>query len=640
MWLCVMELWVACDQAATQQVPLLLDYSIGFPNSLLEPLVLPPQSQMSRLRKIERHLKEREVRAQRGYPSAFEGFGQANSFAARYYDSFDSHQRLYQEIMLHAETGRREKHEELRQRLAEYEALKLQFEGTAHDQEVTRMSRMSITVHEWPLPDNDIEAHGVVFELQVPSVISDWRRVTITVLVDLLQDNRRTARGADKCYSPLDYPKLAMRAWGGPQGRLGLASQVKPFTVSHYRDQAVSEASIHTICKMHGCHYTYHDNGYSQTVSELVESSKISSNCSFAAASRLPLPDWIRGYSHTSNEVIAHQSACPANMALDEFKAIGHMRSGARLQWWNILVQLYAPIQAIGEGGPYVDDPDSHLRDAHAVVQDEVFARKFLDGLQTALLRFRENWECATALFILVSLCNRVMALANSEDIWSACCHFGRQIRSVACHWANTLLNKRAETDSEVERSDLNDRILAMALVSSSTFDTDIQHAARVLNDGSKVLEIAPSDEPGLDYTAVRKQQGWIVHFGMVNEELIVRACADGSTWEFVPPWFLRADLPDSLILPYSHWRNTQTGELELHNVERPWSARDSLWRSQVHPQGHVALVCGDMSIIEPRRGRSDSSRDDRPVSSTGHVGPTPVPPERSAPQTSSLRDR
>ncbi|KAK8036832.1 hypothetical protein PG994_015329 [Apiospora phragmitis] len=221
-----------------------------------------------------------------------------------------------------------------------------------------------------------------------------------------------------------------------------------------------------------------------------------------SVASKLPLPDWIRGYSHTSNEVIAKQSSCPPNLDLGEFRAIGHMRSGARIQWQNILVQLYAPtvdfnnietalvvLQAIGESGPCHDNPESHLRDSHAIVQDEDFARKLLGGLEATLLRFKENWECDIALFTLTSLCNRVMSLANSKTVWLACCDFTRQVRSVARDWAGKLLMKRADSDSEVERKDLHNRILAMALVSSSTFNTDVQHTARVLNDNQSVTE-------------------------------------------------------------------------------------------------------------------------------------------------------
>ncbi|KAK8019158.1 hypothetical protein PG990_004296 [Apiospora arundinis] len=560
MWLCVMELWVACDQAAAKQEPLLVDYSIGFPGGFLEVLVLPRQSQMLRLRNVESYLREREARTKRGYPSAFEGFGLANSFAVRYYDNSCIHQQLHQEIVSLSQKKRSDKMQELKQKLAEYQALQ-------------------------------------------------------------------------------------------------------------------------------------------------------------------------------------------ASLDLGEFRAIGHIRSGARLQWQNILVQLYAPtvdfnniettlvvLQAIGEIGPCHDNPESHLRDSHAIVQDEDFACQLLGGLEATLLRFKENWECDIALFTLTSLCNRVMSLVNSEKVVLACCDFTRQVRSVARDWAGKLLLKRADPGvSEVERKYLHNRILAMALVSSSTFNADTQHTTLVLNDnqsvtefleasilihdhhptntctlspvalvslqawrklcyryeatihvyialdrscldravltfwenykpgnaweslqplrrhvississvskeqrklvvsldilqgrllvngrplsrlpaeydrhpayaqlfGSQVLEIAPSDEPGLEYTAVRKQNGWLVHFGMTSGELIIRACADDDAWEFVPPWHLRKDLPEGLIVPYSHWRNTRTGELELRDIKQPWSSQNVLWRTQVHPGGQTSLVNGDMSVIE-----------------------------------------
>ncbi|KAK7987451.1 hypothetical protein PG989_007766 [Apiospora arundinis] len=749
MWLCVMELWVACDQAAAKQEPLL--------------------SQMLRLRNVESYLREREARTKRGYPSAFEGFGLANSFAVRYYDNSCIHQQLHQEIVSLSQKKRSDKMQELKQKLAEYQALQASCKSLEHDQEDVgsdyhgwkrqcrsscqkcslqrQMNTMSIMVHEWPLPDDELEAHSVVFELQVPTVISDWRRVTMTLLIDLLRDSRQILGRSDRLYSPCDYADLTAVVGEEHSGRLGLRSSEKPFVMSHYREKSVSEASTAKICKEHGCRYSYYDTNHDSPVSEIIGGSKIPSNCSFAVASKLPLRDWIRGYSHTSNEVIAKQSTCPQNLDLGEFRAIGHIRSGARLQWQNILVQLYAPtvdfnniettlvvLQAIGETGPCHDNPESHLRDSHAIVQDEDFACQLLGGLEATLLRFKENWECDIALFTLTSLCNRVMSLVNSEKVVLACCDFTRQVRSVARDWAGKLLLKRADPGvSEVERKYLHNRILAMALVSSSTFNADTQHTTLVLNDnqsvtefleasilihdhhptntctlspvalvslqawrklcyryeatihvyialdrscldravltfwenykpgnaweslqplrrhvississvskeqrklvvsldilqgrllvngrplsrlpaeydrhpayaqlfGSQVLEIAPSDEPGLEYTAVRKQNGWLVHFGMTSGELIIRACADDDAWEFVPPWHLRKDLPEGLIVPYSHWRNTRTGELELRDIKQPWSSQNVLWRTQVHPGGQTSLVNGDMSVIE-----------------------------------------
>ena len=318
MWLCIMELWVACDQAATKQEPLLVDYSIGFPEGFLEVLVLPRQSQMLRLRNVESYLREREARTKQGYPSAFEGFGLANSFAVRYYDNSCIHQQLHQEIVSLSQKNRSDKVQELKQKVAQYQALQALYNNSEHDQEEvgsdyhgwkmqcrfccrkcslqTQMDQMTIMVHEWPLPDDELEAHSVVFESRVPTVIRDWRWVTMTLLIDLLRDSRQILGRSDRLYSPCDYDDLTTVVGKEELGRLGLRSSNKPFVISHYRDQLVSEASAATICKKHGCQYSYYDTNHDSPVSEIIWESKIPSNCSFAVASKLPLPDWIRGY--------------------------------------------------------------------------------------------------------------------------------------------------------------------------------------------------------------------------------------------------------------------------------------------------------------------------------------------------------
>ena len=51
---------------------------------------------------------------------------------------------------------------------------------------ISQAHGMKISVHEWPLPNREIEAKAAVFDLDVPNVIKQWRDTTYQLLIDVL----------------------------------------------------------------------------------------------------------------------------------------------------------------------------------------------------------------------------------------------------------------------------------------------------------------------------------------------------------------------------------------------------------------------------------------------------------------------
>jgi hypothetical protein len=192
---------------------------------------------------------------------------------------------------------------------------------------------------------------------------------------------------------------------------------------------------------------------------------------------------------HSSNEVVASQSMSPQHMTVDEFKVIGHLRSGVRLQWRNILAQLMVPsvnlnnvetalllLQASYHAGPNIDDVSNICRDAHALLDNEEFRQSLLRGLQTALARVEENWESEVTVLILSRLCIRLLSCSPSSNIHQGCLVFLARIRSLSHRWVILLLEKWSLSTTEVDRNDLNDRVLRMALVYAGTYDVGETH--------------------------------------------------------------------------------------------------------------------------------------------------------------------
>ena len=545
MWLSILELWVACDKTATHQVPLLAEYTIDVPCNLLQRLVLPSLSLMERLYDVESYLQKRHS-FKPGHPHIFSEFGNPNSFAVQFYQNSAHHQSIHQNIVAAADLKETAKVAELAHMKTEYNQLQREYSSVSHQrQQATedhakedypqeyvpieeiciegclkcclekRMTNMKISVYERPLPSTECEAKAVVFELQVPDAIAAWRNSTLKLLVDEIESNDSASRNpVYNLHSTYYYSELA----GYDQNvtdRLQILSVKKPYTAEHGNEQPVSEATEASVCAPHGCQYAYYDQGNEQLRSAgrscaRLEAMKfkIPPSCSLANLSTFPLPNWIRGYSHTSNEIIAQQSVCPAYMTLESFKAFGHIRSGHRLQWRNILAQLAMPsvdfnqidtalvvLQAISEAGPpCADVPPNKLRDSHKLLNERTFAFSLLENLRATFQRVRSSWECDVTMLVLSHICTRLLCTSRDSEIQHACRALLSELRFTARNWAMSLSNRADESVPGREVEDFSRRVLAMSLVCSSTFSADLDESESIFRESDSVtcfLEIS-----------------------------------------------------------------------------------------------------------------------------------------------------
>ncbi len=207
---------------------------------------------MERLYRIEQYLVGRRA-ALPGYSSIFKSIDTKKSFAVRYFQQSPNHQELRQKIEAEATNERSQKISELAKARQRYHTL-IKQAGEMNCQYVTRWRRrrevsehskscqkcqlnakakgLTIDVHEWPLPEGDIEAKAAVFERDVPVVISEWRDITYSIIVDTLSVDRgaqtlRQGKGKQQGV-------YALRSYAGLQkfiisqaGRLQLTSTTK-----------------------------------------------------------------------------------------------------------------------------------------------------------------------------------------------------------------------------------------------------------------------------------------------------------------------------------------------------------------------------------------------------------------------------
>jgi hypothetical protein len=208
MLLIIMELWVACDKRVCQMEDLVHTYDTLIPWQLLQNLVLKSVRQMERLQRVEVYCQTREREASRTNPSIFHACGASNSFASNHYRKYGRLHALRASIVTWAACERQKKREEFRGLKAEFDRLMKRSNEIScdPDMQVDRLTgktswshanctrcryrgaanALTIYVHEWPLPTDELQAESIIFELAIPSSFSEWRDFTMSIRMEVL----------------------------------------------------------------------------------------------------------------------------------------------------------------------------------------------------------------------------------------------------------------------------------------------------------------------------------------------------------------------------------------------------------------------------------------------------------------------
>jgi hypothetical protein len=371
MYLVIMELWVAMDRIAGKAIPLLLAYDPGFPLDVFHPLLLERKEEMGRLKTVEDYLTRRKNGALGPYSSAFKGFGREGSFAVRFYHTSPEHQRLREKIESWGTKMKAKKLQKYDEMRAKYNTLaqirngmpcdcdwNSQWEERSNSHDCTRcrlegeMNGLYIHVFEWPLPENPNHANAAVVDISLPHAVQTWRDLTWSLITVVFREEseRLCPSSGEKLYFAGSFGGL--RRYRGATSRLQPASTIKPMEVSHYNRKHILDATPSNICVPHAAKYKYYDEPLRLPAKEGTPGVCVPSHCSYAELARgLPVEDWIRYATHTSNDVVAGQSRCPLDTTLDEFRAFGNLRSGVALQWSNLLCQLIVPSVDLNKEG-------------------------------------------------------------------------------------------------------------------------------------------------------------------------------------------------------------------------------------------------------------------------------------------------
>ncbi|KAH0834182.1 hypothetical protein J3R83DRAFT_11491 [Lanmaoa asiatica] len=722
MLLTTVELWIALDKLAIKEIPMLADYSPEVPTSLLESLLLSKTGSLCRLRHAHEYLSRRHSHS-KSWWSVFSPTTNSESFAIRFYRRSSHLQCLKTRI---EEVARREvceKVAELERANARHSQLQQQAANLSHDYAVNRDGyeyharwcskcsiereswNMEIAVHEWPLPAEQLRAEVVVFELDCPVSFNMWRTATFHLLVNLCSPSVEP----EHPYIQLSgYAALRPYLVQHPRSRISLASDTKPFVVTHY-----SKTSIPTtqerVCVNNGLTFYGFDTSIAHT--------------NFKADHTIICKNmWMAPPTHRTKSWQTKPTAIGTFPSTNLWRS-EHLRSGGLLQWLNILRELRGRslslhrhevhlllAQAASQVGPFENTGWTW----HQEILQPSFCYALLGELESLLRDVEANWLEGVTMDTISFLLRRLLASCPDQAVSREALGLLRTVRGKVFSWVQELSTKLAETPGDEE---LRGYLRDAAAVCRSTFDVDpaiirkLLHSAEdievllssvvlihdntpsnisclpaysqllldrdrrlslalenVVSDviqadssnqginlaigrvwphyrpgskwtplqnpnsrwfscttaptadqcsqtvhfnvldgsllvngkplgrlpneiqqhplynlifGDHVLEVLPSDLPGMDYSTRGRISDYQVFFSLRNNgsDLVIRAFASSETdLQLIPQEKLKGDLPVVLIEGHAHWLNIATSVMEIRPLDSLWKANLGPW--------------------------------------------------------------
>ena len=501
-------LWVALDAAALRHCPLLCKYRPEIPHSALEPLILPKKTQMQALHRVEQYILKRERECVSSNPSIFSDDIVNNTFAVAYCTDSFSHQNLNERIENWAKKTREEKKEEFRRDCVRRQGLLDQSyritcecyyrrgrrQVCRHHQLVNEAASISIRVHEWPLPRNDLHRWVVVFELDCPPAFCAWRDATYKLLAEVFAV-RSAAGSSRQAYGNIRKDELSQYFSDRGQ-RITLKSSTKSFLNSHYSYRN-HPTTIEEICVENGLKFHLHDG--EDWVADQLGRSNVRSMCTPTLPSGIyqNLQWVVQGTTHMPNEVIARQSECHAELLNHEYDAFGLLRSGNRLQWLNIARELRARnlsfgqeavnvliLHAAWQAGP---SERSVIREAHFHLAQPGFGKRLIDELGVFWDSIQGNWLEVVGANTLIRLTSRLLSLAVDAEVKREAVDLLRRARSITLDWTRQVVELVGKQIDQDNLRVLRSRILILAATCRATYDVDHADLSCMLSSDSDV---------------------------------------------------------------------------------------------------------------------------------------------------------
>jgi hypothetical protein len=468
----VMELWVDLDRHAIVGFPLLRSYHPGFDPEILDTLEVLHADDLKRVEEVQTYIKRRcNGWAGSGSKTIFDPPAE-DSFVSVYYDELDEFadlKQLREEIQADAEESRALKEEEWEQKLKQYKQLLQKIEeappcpgyeevikdgvpksvhkSVCHKHRYGFEARnLKIKIFEDPIPKYEPAAKAAVFELRCPQPFAAYRDATWLLLsrfahvqVDALEDVP-TLRG---------YHGLSHHA-NSVVSRVTLGSSTKSHLDCHYAETGFP-VELHQVCRPCGLTFTYYDTD-SRSWTQRSDKMSFSRHFPLMLPGSSPYNCISLSKEHwpSSNDILASQTRCPANLNIHEFMASQELLSGTNRRWlgllrelgsvninfstestWAIVSKLVLQVGSSSFGHP--------LRDIHMVFDDDTFCNKLLQQVSNRLDAIRRNWREPVQMDMLITLLLKVISLSSRGGVQAKALKLLDQVRVATWDWCLAL---------------------------------------------------------------------------------------------------------------------------------------------------------------------------------------------------------
>ena len=116
---------------------------------------------------------------------------------------------------------------------------------------------------------------------------------------------------------------------------------------------------------------------------------------------------------------------------------------------------------------------------------------------------------------------------------------------------------------------------------------------------GVQLIRVFTADMEGMQYMSAQPINGYIVYFGVRENDVSIRFKQGSQIWELVSHLAFSKDLPSAFITDYTHWLDIENGAVEFRPKNNPWKSSPDHWRLIFRQDSKPELVQGKRKLVD-----------------------------------------
>ncbi|CAF1334201.1 unnamed protein product [Rotaria sordida] len=507
-------------------------HSIHIPNlmNLFEFLILPNQEDMIRVRSLYDYFSEFN---QKQYPDILTNIESENAFGVYFANQIPGMNESVREIRAQAERDKQQKIIEVNNAKERYRQLMNSISGrscqcyyneynyieTCYRCRIQQQANdIQVHIYECPLPLKQERALAVIFELQMPIEIRNYRDIIWQFA------NRPNPHPQHNMYEWLSVPPHASKLgpyYTGPNNtKVKLVSPTKSVTQTHYSSPSIASASVNDFL-------------YENSLQVQISSTK---PISFEDECRILTPQLdhsdykqlqftVNTTQFVQNHVIAKLSDCPPRLKSTQFVEFGSFRSGHRLQWWNLLTifemdslsiaeesVVILIIHSILQYGPLTADSrilsNTWCPESHEQLLEDHFVDELVSRLDHHLDDCELNWQNELVLVVITMITMRLLTICKSTRV-DQTADLAMKCRRVGEKWINLITESIQTISSSAfhEMEKLRLKIVNVGISCLLTFSTHKDRISCLLSSNEHVISLLKAATTVHDNIILNKNQ-------------------------------------------------------------------------------------------------------------------------------------